>query len=30
MYQSPTRNVTIFAPYGVHSLEISGVMDAFY
>lgn len=25
-----TRHVTIFAPRDVHSLEISGVMDAFY
>lgn len=30
MSRSPTRNVTIFAPYDVHSLEISGAMDAFY
>ncbi len=30
MSRSPTRKVTMFAPDDVHSLEISGVMDAFY
>lgn len=30
MARSLTRNVTIFAPTDVHSLEISGVMDAFH
>jgi transcriptional regulator GlxA family with amidase domain len=30
MSRPDTRNVTIFAPADVHSLEISGVMDAFH
>ena len=30
MSRSAARNVTIFAPADVHSLEISGVMDAFH